>query len=298
MNLGIDTGEGIVEALFTTDSRNPTEQLAHDNFTTDVYAAFGQLAWDLTDAVEISGALRFDREEREAHNLVPTDATTQFLVCEFGAPFDGGAPINAGLCPTEPGGEITPIPDKEENFDEWQPKVAVTVDISDNLMTFASVGVGFKSGGFNNAGSAATVNTFINEPFVEPTGFEPVAISDAFREETSTSYELGFKSQIGDNLRWEGALYSVRVDNMQFFEFFVGQFGLLRVVSNIDDVKIQGAELSGVWSLTDWLDLYGGGNIISSEITKKTLRDRTRSATNLRIRPITRITAARTSTFR
>jgi iron complex outermembrane receptor protein len=265
VNLGIDTGQGIVPALFTTDSRNPTEQLAHDNFTTDVYAAFGQLAWDLTDAVEISGALRYDREERETHNLVPTDATTQFLVCDFGAPFDGGAPINTGLCDG-------PIPDKEENFDEWQPKGSVTVDISDNLMTYASVGVGFKSGGFNNAGSAATINEFINEPFVAPTDFPVVVIEDDFRKETSTSYELGFKSQIGDNLRWEGALYSVRVDNMQFFEFFVGQFGLLRVVSNIDDVKIQGAELSGVWSLTDWLDLYGGGNIIDSEITQNTSR--------------------------
>jgi iron complex outermembrane receptor protein len=265
VNLGIDTGQGIVESLFTTDPRNPTEQLAHDNFTTDVYAGFGQLAWDLTEAVEVSAALRFDREEREAQNLVPPNATTQFLVCDFGAPFTGGAPINAGLCEGS-------IPDKEEAFDEWQPKVSVSVDISDNLMTFASVGVGFKSGGFNNAGSEATINEFINEPFVAPSGFAEVGISDAFREETSTSYELGFKSQIGDNLRWEGALYAVRVDNMQFFEFFVGQFGLLRVVSNIDDVKIQGAELSGVWSLTDWLDLYGGGNIISSEITQNTSR--------------------------
>ena len=265
VNLGIDTDNGIVEALFTRDPRNPTEQLAHDVFDTDVYAGFGQIAFDLTDALEVSAALRYDREERQAHNLVPASATTQFLVCDFGAPFDGGAPINAGLCDG-------PIPDKEKNFDEWQPKASFTYDFSDNLMTYASVGVGFKSGGFNNAGSAATVNEFINDPFVTPAGFDEVGISDDFREETSTSFELGFKSQIGDNLRWEGALYSVHVDNMQFFEFFVGQFGLLRVVSNIDEVSLQGAELSGVWSLTEWLDLYGGGNIIDTEITANTSR--------------------------
>ena len=265
VNLGIDTGQGIVEALFTTDSRNPTEQLAHDVFDTDVYAGFGQIAFDLTDAMEVSAALRYDREERTAQNLVPESATTQFLVCDFGDPFTGGAPINAGLCEGS-------IPDKEKNFDEWQPKAAFTYDFSDNLMTYASVGVGFKSGGFNNAGSAATVNEFINEPFVTPAGFDEVGISDDFREESSTSFELGFKSQIGDNLRWEGALYAVHVDNMQFFEFFVGQFGLLRVVSNIDEVSLQGAELSGVWSLTEWLDLYGGGNIIDTEITANTSR--------------------------
>lgn len=265
VNLGIDTGNGIVEALFTRDPRNPTEQLAHDVFDTDVYAGFGQIAFDLTDAMEVSAALRYDREERKATNLVPESATTQFLVCDFGAPFTGGAPINAGLCEG-------PIPDKEKNFDEWQPKASFTYDFSDNLMTFASVGVGFKSGGFNNAGSEATVNEFINAPFVAAAGFQEVGISDDFREETSTSFELGFKSQIGDNLRWEGALYAVHVDNMQFFEFFVGQFGLLRVVSNIDEVKLEGAELSAIWSLTEWLDLYGGGNIIDTEISANASR--------------------------
>ena len=116
------------------------------------------------------------------------------------------------------------------------------------------------------------MNEFINDPFVTPTGFDPVGIKDDFREETSTSFELGFKSQIGDNLRWEGAMYAMHVDNMQFFEFFVGQFGLLRVVSNIDEVSLQGAEISAVWSVTDSIDLYGGGNIIDSEITANTSR--------------------------
>ena len=45
---------------------------------------------------------------------------------------------------------------------------------------------------------------------------------------------------------------------MQFFEFIVGPFGLLRVVENVDEVTIDGIEISGVWSPTDWLNLFAG----------------------------------------
>ena len=48
-------------------------------------------------------------------------------------------------------------------------------------------------------------------------------------------------------LRVNGAGYYTDVSDMQFFEFFVGTFGLLRVVSNIDRVDISGVELGADW---------------------------------------------------
>jgi iron complex outermembrane receptor protein len=271
VNLGIDTGAGVVKSLFTTDPANPTEQLVHDKFDSDVYAAFGQLAYDLTDSLELAFALRYDYEDREVTNQVPTNAVTQYITCDvveipilgFGD-FTGGAPINPGLCPdVNPSGTI---PSKSDHFDKWQPKLSISWDALDTLTTYASVGVGFKSGGFNNSGSAATVNKFINDPFVIPSGFAPVIINDDFREESSTSYEAGFKSTIGSQVSWEGAIYHVDVDDMQSFEFFVGSFGLLRVVNNIDDVDIDGVETTINWTPLEWLDLYANGNWIDTEI--------------------------------
>ncbi len=59
---------------------------------------------------------------------------------------------------------------------------------------------------------------------------------------------------------------------MQFFEFFVGTFGLLRVVSNIDEVEITGVELDASWHATENLRFYAGGNFTDSEIKKNSSR--------------------------
>ena len=68
------------------------------------------------------------------------------------------------------------------------------------------------------------------------------------------------------------AVYHVDVDDMQFFEFVVGGFGLLRVVSNIDEVDIDGVELSLNFAATDWLSLYAGANFNDTEIKKNEAR--------------------------
>lgn len=277
VNQGIDLGQGITPSLFVPQgSSNPTEQLVHDNFKTDVYALFGQVAYDVSDDVELSFALRYDREERDVNNLVPVDARSQYIDCD-GPPFEGGDPINTGLCPSvNPSGVIAP---KSETFSEVQPKLSVTWDMNDEWTLFSSAGVGFKSGGFNNQGAAATINTFINQALaigVEGTpnaGFAPVLIQDQYDEETSTSFELGVKSRLADGrVNFEAAYYHTEVDDLQFFEFLVGAFGLLRVVNNVDEVEMDGIEIAADWAVTDYLRVYAGASFIDSEINAMTSR--------------------------
>ncbi len=272
INTGSDDGTGIVEDLYVAGSNNQTQQLVHDDFGTDVYAAFGQVAYDLTDTIEASLALRYDREERDVHNRVPTGATTTFIdTCLDGPDAD---PINPGLCAT---GSIA---DKDETYDKWEPKLSITWDTTDQLTMFATAGVGFKSGGFNSQGSQDTVDGFINTVVTSFPGecganspCTEVTISDSFREESSLSFEVGAKgSFLGNRLRAEVAYYYTDVDDMQFFEFFVGPFGLLRVVSNIDEVSIYGLEAGLSWLATDWLELYAGANFTNSNIEKNAAR--------------------------
>ena len=268
VNLGIDTGQGVVRQLFVPQGgANPTEQLVHDRFETEVFALFGALRYELSDAVELSLALRYDQEERAVTNLVPVAARTQFVDFSLDGQFTGGAPLNPGLDPNLNPGGITP---QDETFDQLQPKISLTWDATDQLTLFGSWGVGFKSGGFNNQGSNATVNLFINTLL----GTDLV-IRDQFAEETSSAFELGFKSQVNDRFYVEGAVYQVEVDDMQFFEFLVGPFGLLRVVSNVDEVEIQGAELGINWTISDSLKLYAGANVTDSEIQRNSSRPAT-----------------------
>lgn len=269
VNTGLDTGDGVTRQLFVPQGQpNPTEQLVHDKFDTEVFAVFGQLGYDLTDRMNVSFAGRWDREERKVTNLVPTDARSQFIDFD-GPPFNGGAPLNPSLDP-----EVNPtgiIPDRKEVFTQFQPKVSANYDISNYLTAFASWGVGFKSGGFNNTGAGDTVDLLINQALGTN-----IAIGDEFREETNASGEVGLKGYAFDRaLRYEAAAYYTDVDDMQFFEFLVGSFGLLRVVSNIDDVEVYGAEASISWDISDNLSTWISGNVTESEIKENSVRPAT-----------------------
>lgn len=275
VSLNTDSGEKPIRGLLQTSGPNRTEALVYDDFESDVFAVFGQLEYDITDSVELSFALRYDREERDVSNLVPTDVVSTVIDLNGnGLPDD---PLNPGLL----GDRV--IPDKSRTFEEIQPKVALTWDVTDDFTVFGTWGKGFKAGGFNNQGSQATVDFYINglingdllggPAFADILGVPLPSINDEFEEETSSSFEVGFKSQLWDGrLSLEGAAYYVEVDDMQFFEFFVGNFGLLRVVSNVDEVEIYGFELAATAQLHDYFSVYAGANIIESEIKDNAAR--------------------------
>jgi iron complex outermembrane receptor protein len=66
----------------------------------------------------------------------------------------------------------------------------------------------------------------------------------------------------------EGAVFHTLVDDMQIFNFFVGPFGLLRVVSNIDEVQITGGEFALSTQFTDAWRFYGGVGVNNAKIEK------------------------------
>ena len=57
-----------------------------------------------------------------------------------------------------------------------------------------------------------------------------------------------------------------------FFEFFVGPFGLLRIVENIDEAEMDGFELAISAILNDNISVYLSGAQIDSEIIKNSVR--------------------------
>lgn len=272
VSLNRDSGDVPRRGLLQPSGPNRTEALVFDDFDSQVFAIFGQLEYDITDDIELSAALRFDREKRHVSNLVPADLRSNVIDLNGDGIFND--PLNPGLSDlVNPSGVI---PDQERTFKQVEPKVAATWDISNNVTLFASWGVGFKAGGFNNQGSSATIDIFINgltDPFLDSLDLPPVAIEDVYEKETSSAFEAGFKGRFWDGrIQVEGAGFYTKVDDMQFFEFFVGPFGLLRVVSNIDDVTLYGAELGVSAQVHDYLNVYGGFAITDSEIKQNSSR--------------------------
>ncbi len=169
LNLGLDTGVGVVPECYTTDPTNPTEALAHDRFETDVYAMFGSADYDVTDKLSLALALRYDIESRKVENLVPVDARTRW-VGNVLTGFPNGTPttpadyyLNPGLDPAyNPSGIIAP---RDKTFKQLQPKISLSYKLSPQATIYANWGIGFKSGGFNNGGSQVVVDQFFNNVF-------------------------------------------------------------------------------------------------------------------------------------
>jgi len=257
-----------------------TDALVLDDFETTVLSGFGSINYDLTDRMELSFALRYDIEDREVSNAVPSPAdgyvSTNIDYCGTffeagctlnGAPL-GGTPWNPAFIDLETGAVSARVADRSEEFDAIKPKISLTYDLSDSTTLFGSWGVGFKTGGFNNLGGTETISLFL----VNPDGL-PVAPPEVYEEETSSSFEVGFRSTLlNGNLQLNAAAYHTEVDDMQFFEFYVGPFGLLRTVEGIDEVTIQGFEIGGSWQMTDGLRLDAGYSTIDGEIDAMTVR--------------------------
>ncbi len=258
-----------------------TDALVRDQFDTTVYSLFGGINYDLTDAVEASVALRWDQEERDVTNLVPTPSQRTSTRIDYCAAIGGctlngvplvGSPLNPAFVTNFATGEtVDAIAPRSKTFSQLQPKVSLTWDLGDDWTLFGSWGIGFKSGGFNNLGSNATTQLF----FVDA-GATLVAPPDLFRKEKSSAFEVGFKADIADGrVQLNGAAFHTEVDDMQFFEFFVGPFGLLRVVENIDEVTIQGLEAAVSAQITDGISLSAGASWIDGEIDENAIRPNT-----------------------
>ena len=264
VSVGDDLGRPIDTNLYNPiDSISPTAQLYDDEFTNNVFAGFASLDYDILPNLTLATAFRYDVELRRDDNLVPAGNLQDYIDVVSGGPAAGRfLPLNPGLIASPAG-----IPSKSATFQQPEPKISLDWTPVPDATLYASFGIGFKSGGFNSAGTQATVANIAAE-----TGSD-VKVGDQFGKETSYAYEVGLKgSLLRRRLAYQLDGYFTQVHGMQFGEFFSSGQGLLRVDSNIDRVDLQGAELGLQYRLLDWLSLSGGGALTGSEILKNSSR--------------------------
>jgi len=263
---GADLGGDFLEVPYVpADGPNPTDQLFWDNFDTEVLSVFGQLSFDLGQAWELSLEGRFDHEDRKVTNNVPPVPSALL--------FGGGAPINPARENVD-----DPIPSRKNSFSQFQPKVALHYEINPSNSIYGSYGVGFRSGGFNSIGSEAVTEFWFNsgDPFGLGSVNAGLDVNDEYEKEVTQAFEIGFKGNYLDGrLVVNGAVFHTTVDDNQFFEFFAGPFGILRVVTTIDELELQGGELEVNYVATDYLTLFGSFGITDGEIKKNIHRPQT-----------------------
>ena len=262
---GADQGLGFERAPYVpATGPNPTDLLFWDQFDTRVYAAFGQIEFDLSDTQELAFAARFDREEREVQSKVPNVNNSGLNINLLVPGTYNPAPINPALV-ANPGG----IPDRDNDFEQFQPKVTWRWGAAEGLNVYASWGVGFRSGGFNSLGTADLLNFWFNEGYGGPGEVvgAGLGINDDYDKEVSETFELGAKTEFWDQrVRLNASVFSTQVKDNQFFEFFAGPFGLQRVVTTIDELEINGFEADFNAAVTDHISLFGGLGLLDTEI--------------------------------
>jgi iron complex outermembrane receptor protein len=191
-------------SLFFPDGSVNTD----DNlYTTTSYAAFGQMTWNVSDELSTTLGLRYTYEKKERK----------------------GSQISDPVPPL--GIELPPIagPDIEYDSDREDSNVSPSLNVryfaTPDIMGYASVSLGFKSGGFDQ---------------------RRVSVGDAgeFDEETATSYELGWKTTLYDQrLRFNGTLFLVDYEDFQSESFDGAQVR----VTNAGDLRSYGTELELVF---------------------------------------------------
>ena len=220
-----DTGTGIVRV-----ERRPTGAgepatfsfLADDNDNT-AFAVFGQLNYDVTDRFEASVALRYDEDER----------------IQTTSPFHTGGPPNER---------------RGETFDKLQPKVSLRYSFSGSANLFASYSEGFRSGQFNQSGTAAAaIAAGVNGVF------------DVVGQEETRAFEVGFKGRMMDGLAsLNVSLFTTDVDGQQYFLFFAPTSS--QVLAGIDRVDLVGGEIELSATVAKGLEIYAAYGFTDSEI--------------------------------
>jgi len=216
---------------FNTTNRQQT-YLA-DSQDNTAWALFGEASFDMTERLEGSLALRYDRDDRE--NTTQTPA--QFIP----------GPLQGIAFP----GQV-----REESWDDLQPKLTLRFQPNDDWTLYAGYSRGFRSGGFNQTG-VGTANI--------------AGIADLFDQETANTLEAGFKGRFLQQQVSVGvSAYSTEAKGSYYFVFDPGTS--TQNLGNLGKVDYEGVEAEIQARAADGLDLYARFGWTDSEI-KASARD-------------------------
>ena len=182
------------------------------------YAAFGELVWHATPDLHLTAGLRYTSEEKSV---------------DFAQTVSGGlatsnpALIAQQLSIARPQAYEAAI---EDGSPSW--RLSAAYDVTDDVLAYATVSHGYKSGGLNAAGIPT-----------QPDG-TPSLVSAIIDPEENTTYEVGLKTQFFDHaLTLNAAAYFTEVRDYQANVVDAGPGAIRGYLANIDSVEVQGVEL-------------------------------------------------------
>lgn len=145
--------------------------------------------------------------------------------------------------------------DNEVEFSDFSGKVSIEFAQSDDILWYASISRGFKSGGFY--GGFATT----------PAALEP------YGPEILVAYEIGVKSEwLDKRVRANLSIFAYDYSDFQGFANFTSTGGAqIDSLTNVGDVEIIGADFEFSWTPVDNFMLQLNGGLLDGEIKESDL---------------------------
>ncbi|MBL4895030.1 MAG: TonB-dependent receptor [Emcibacter sp.] len=198
---------------------------AYDNQS---LAAFAQGTYDVTDRFHITAGLRYTDETKK---FTPDQIIHEnyFAGAAGSGLSDAEAPFLAA------GTRVLPFLEKEVAYDNSDPYLNLSYDVTDDLMVYVSYSEGFKSGGFSQRVFPPVV-----PPYTAAPGTPDIDLIPTFLPEFVQVYELGFKfSGLDGRMRLNGAAFYTDYTDMQVQVFT----SVAPITKNAGAATIKGFEL-------------------------------------------------------
>lgn len=198
--------------------------------STAAYAAFGQIEYKLAERLTLIAGIRYSHERKK------------FRVSNFFNSFIAGA---LGVTDFDPATGYFYRNLDERDRRSWSDvsgKIGLNFDVTDDVMVYASVSNGFKSGGY--LGSVTITRESVHRPG------EP---------EDLTAYEVGLKSLLFDRkLRLNAAAFYYDYENLQAESIVFEGIVPFQSLVNVQKVRIQGFDFDATAYPADGIELTLG----------------------------------------
>ena len=196
------------------------------------YAAFGEIALDLTDQWTLTGGFRYYQARNSLFGFFGYNSN-------FSSRTGEAACFSTYQLRNAPCTNL----DKEVSEEGVTPKVNLTWQYNEDIMLYATWSEGFRPGGINRRGTLPP-----------------------YQSDFLTNYEFGWKTSLLNNtLRFNGAVFLADWDDIQFS--YLGQNGLTEI-KNANAAQVKGIEVSVDWVPTDQWTIGGGFSYINAELTQ------------------------------
>lgn len=207
---------------------------------TEVLSAYGNLTWNVGDALRVTGGLRYTDETKD-YTRDPNGLDCQWYLVDS-ATHIGEAQANI-FCSKLSNFE------NDRNSSSVMPELIGQYDLTDDTMLYGKVSTAAKSGGFAAATSP------------------PSAESLEYDDEKALGLEFGFKTTFADGAgRISMALFRTEFEDLQVNSF--DEKTASSFITNAGEATSQGVELDLTYAASDYITLGAALGFLDAEYDK------------------------------